>query len=206
MVKQIQPLMQQHSQDILRENFIVMAKPPGSTSHVTQPADTGNIFKGIKTSIRGLHTNIENTLLAHNIEEACPTHQDYCKTQLTKAIRSKIAEGLVNLQCVASKIINHQTIAESFKESGIYDPDRGRYNLETMISKFRTNMTDSEKLQLIEALPKLAKVIGDKGELPEADLTRAGIPETTIKDDKFLNQRRMVFLSNPFVARKEHLA
>ena len=34
--------------------IIIVTKPPGSTSHVTQPADVGKVFKAIKSTIAGL--------------------------------------------------------------------------------------------------------------------------------------------------------
>jgi hypothetical protein len=58
-------------------------------------------------------------------------------------------------------------------------------------------MTANENLSFVESIPKLAKIIGDKGQLTEAALTRCGLPETTIKDNKTLIQQRTVFLTNP---------
>jgi 5,10-methenyltetrahydromethanopterin hydrogenase len=52
--KQIMPMMGQESQSLLNDNSIIVTKPPGSTSHVTQPADVGNIFKAIKTTLGAL--------------------------------------------------------------------------------------------------------------------------------------------------------
>ena len=37
-------------------------------------------------------------------------------------------------------------------------------------------MTEDERLHFVETIPKLAKVIADKGELNEAALTRVGLP------------------------------
>jgi len=47
--KQILPMMTNECQQSFLDNSIVVTKPPGSTSHVTQPADAGNVFKSINT-------------------------------------------------------------------------------------------------------------------------------------------------------------
>ena len=47
-------MMSSDSQNLLNDNSIVVTKPPGSTSHVTQPADVGNVFKAIKATLSAL--------------------------------------------------------------------------------------------------------------------------------------------------------
>ena len=46
-------------------------------------------------------------------------------------------------------------------------------------------------------------MLEDKGQLSETAMTRQGLPESTIKDDKTLIQRRTVFLTNADVVREE---
>jgi hypothetical protein len=102
-----------------------------------------------------------------------------------------------------NKVINPDIIRESFAETGMYDPSTHTYNLEKMISKHKVPMAADEKLHFVESIPKLARIIGDKGQLSEAALTRAGLPETTIKDNKTLIQQRTVFLTNPAIVQEE---
>ena len=85
----------------------------------------------------------------------------------------------------------------------MYDPSTHTYNLEKMISKHKVPMAADEKLHFVESIPKLARIIGDKGQLSDAALTRAGLPETTIKDNKTLIQQRTVFLTNPAIVQEE---
>lgn len=66
-------------------------------------------------------------------------------------------------------------------------------------------MTNDQELQLISAIPKLSELISQRGELSERELTCAGLPETSCKDNKTLIQRRTVFLTNNHVLQKELL-
>ena len=49
--KKILPMMANDCQDLFNANNIVVTTPPGSTSHVIQPADVGSVFKAIKSTL-----------------------------------------------------------------------------------------------------------------------------------------------------------
>ena len=63
----------------------------------------------------------------------------------------------------------------------------------TTISKHKVIINEDEKLHFVETIPRLARVLEDKGQLSETAMTRLGLPESTIKDDKTLIQRRTLF-------------
>ena len=65
--------------------------------------------------------------------------------------------------------------------------------LETIINQFKINIDPNDKLFLVESIPKLANIIGNKGEISESDLDHAKLPSTTIKDHLSLSYRRTVF-------------
>jgi len=73
----------------------------------------------------------------------------------------------------------------------------------TIISEHKVIMNEDEKLHFVETIPRLARVLVDKGQLSETAMTRLGLPESTIKDDKTLIQRRTVFLTNTNVVREK---
>jgi hypothetical protein len=47
------------------------------------------------------------------------------------------------------------------------------------MSKHNVTMSIDETLHFVESIPKLAKIIGEIGELTEAALMQTGFPETT---------------------------
>ena len=57
-------------------------------------------------------------------------------------------------------------------------------------------MSHEEEVTLIGSIPKLSKIIAERGELKERDLSSVGLPCTTIIDFKTLIQRRTVCLTN----------
>ena len=202
--KQIIPMMKEGSQMILNDNNIIVTKPPGSTSHVTQPADVGKVFKAIKTTIVGLFDdNLNDNDFKDEIMIKIKCHEESNMKNMIAAYRQKICTGLMKMHRAINKVINPDIIRESFAETGMYDPSTHTYNLEKMISKHKVPMAADEKLHFVESIPKLARIIGDKGQLSEAALTRAGLPETTIKDNKTLIQQRTVFLTNPAIVQEE---
>jgi hypothetical protein len=58
---QINPVMKDRIQQLLKENNLIVTKPPGSTSSITQPADVGNSFKSIRSNIKSLEKLIFQT-------------------------------------------------------------------------------------------------------------------------------------------------
>ena len=102
-----------------------------------------------------------------------------------------------------NKVMNPDIIRESFIETGMYNPISKSYDLNKIMDKHKVKMTEDERLHFVETIPKLAKVIADKGEFNEAALTRVGLPTTTVKDNKTLIQKRTVFLTNKYIVQKE---
>jgi hypothetical protein len=71
------PMMTHECQHQFEENHIVVTKPPGSTSHVTQPADVGQIFKSIKKVLKGLSgVDVYNNELQDELMHAIESHED----------------------------------------------------------------------------------------------------------------------------------
>ena len=167
--KQIIPMMKEGSQMILNDNNIIVTKPTGSTSHVTQPADVGKVFKAIKPTIVGLFDdNLYDNDLKDEIMIKIKCHEESNMKNMTAAYRQKICTGLMKMHRAINKVINPDIIRESFAETGMYDPSTHTYNLEKMISKHKVPMAADEKLHFVESIPKLARIIGDKGQLSEA--------------------------------------
>lgn len=204
--KQIVPMMEANSHKLLKDNNIVATKPPGSTSHVTQPADVGKIFKAIKATLPTLNDSDNLDIdLKNEIVSAIETHESKIGKKFLPAQRKKAIDGLQKMQRAINIVINWDIIRQSFSETGIYNPLTKSYDIQKIIDQHRVDMSHDEGVKLIEAISKLSKVINSKGELDERDMTNAGLPATTEKDKKTWIERRTVFLTNPIVVQKEIL-
>ena len=150
-----------------------------------------------------LDDNLNDNDLKDEIMTKIKCHEESNMKNMTAAYRQKICTGLMKMNRAINKVINPDIIRESFAETGMYDPSTHTYNLEKMISKHKVPMAADEKLHFVEYIHKLARIIGDKDQLSEAALTRAGLPETKIKDNKTSIQQLTVFLTNPAIVQKE---
>ena len=109
--KQIIPMMKEGSQMILNDNNIIVTKPPGSTSHVTQPADVGKVFKAIKTTIVGLFDdNLNDNDLKDEIMIKIKCHEESNMKNMTAAYRQKICTGPMKMHRAIKKVINPDII------------------------------------------------------------------------------------------------
>jgi hypothetical protein len=202
--KQITPMMSSDSQNLLNDNSIVVTKPPGSTSHVTQPADVGNVFKAIKATLSALKDrDLSDGELKDSVIHSIKCHEDKVIKKMTPSYRHKVCDGLLKIHRAMNKVMNPDIIRESFIETSMYNPVSCSYDLTKIMSKHKVTMSLDETLHFVESIPKLAKIIGERGELTEAALTRAGFPETTVKDNKTLIQQRTIFLTNRNIVQAE---
>ena len=117
------PMMTHECQHQFEENHIVVTKPPGSTSHVTQPADVVQIFKSIKKVLKGLRgVDVYNNDLQDELIHAIESHGDTTTKILTPSNHKKSCEGLLKLYRAMNKVMNPDIIRESFIETGMYNP------------------------------------------------------------------------------------
>ena len=116
-------MMTHECQHLFEENYIVVTKPPGSTSYVTQPADVGQIFKSIKKVLKGLRgVDVYNNDLQDELMHAIESHGDTATKILTASNRKKSCEGLLKLHRAMNKVMNPDIIRELFIETGMYNP------------------------------------------------------------------------------------
>ena len=129
---QIIPMMKEGVQLELTNNNIVVTKP-GSTSHVTQPADVRNIFKSIKSTLRGLRDEDNtNNDLKENILEAIDNHEVNAGKKMNPSYGKKASIGLENLHRAINKVINPDNIRQFFYETGVNNHKTSSYDLSTI--------------------------------------------------------------------------
>jgi hypothetical protein len=96
-------------------------------------------------------------------------------------------------------VIKPDLIIKSFQASGMIDPRTGGYDLEKIIQNYKVKLSPEETLDLVEKIPRLANIIGEKGELTEGDMDKVGIERTSNKDGHDITRRRYVTITNPAV-------
>lgn len=95
------------TQKILKDNNIFATKPPGSTSHVTQPADVGKIFKSIKGVIPTLQD-----------KDHFRQSQDNTDTTYGHLRQSQDNTDNDLKEAITSAILNHEkNVGKKFKSS-----------------------------------------------------------------------------------------
>jgi hypothetical protein len=202
--KQLSPFTSERIIKILSDNNIVVGKPPGSSTRITQPCDAYQFFKAIKTALRAKKKNAINPVLEARLTTIFGQHEAKKNTKMKPKHKKMAIQGLLDILMFMNQVINPDIIRLSFAETGMYDLNTQSYDLNKIISKFKVNLDPNLQLDLVKAVRKLAKIIGDKGELTEADMNAAGIPPTIEKDHLTLCRRRYVTLTNPHVLKREN--
>lgn len=199
--KQIMPMMSDIMQNLFAENSIAVAKTPGSTTEGIQPCDQ-EIFETMKGNLKYLKDPAINTWLEEVLIQAFDGYDKKLKLGKFKQTKKAI-QGLIDINYVMNKSLNVNSIQKSFRETGMFNTETKTYDVDKMISKFKFDRDDYDMLDIVTKLPRMAKIILEKGELSDAEMTEIGIPETTNKDHLVLNRRRTVFITNPNVVIKE---
>lgn len=195
--RQIKGFEDPEIQSYLKANNIVVGKPPGSTTAITQPLDAYNFFKGIKTSLKHQKDHVINMKVRKEIEDIFVQHQMEYGNGLKPGQKELYVQGLLDIQRAMNNVVNPELIVKSFKASGLIDPTTGGYDLEKIIKNYKIKITPEEQLEIVQKIPHLAKILGETGELTDADLDRAGFEKSSTKDGKDITRRRYVTITHP---------
>jgi hypothetical protein len=194
--KQLNPFSSPDTIKFLQDNSIEVGKPPGSLTRLSQPCDAWVFFKSIKTTLRHLCFHAQNSDLRSKLVNSFLQHEQKIGSMMKPKHKQMAIEGLMDIQASMNKAITPAIIRQSFQETGMYDDTTGSYDLSKMIEKFNLNVDPEITLKISSAIPKLSKIIGNSGELTEQDMTNAGIPETSSKDQYIVGRRRYITLTN----------
>jgi hypothetical protein len=213
--EQIAPYQLKDVQTLLKDNNIVVGKPPGGTTSWTQPLDLGNYFKARKTALKNIKDSdaarfkllvgaIRGVAAAHNEKFAVASSSSSSsatpnKSGMTAAHITSLSYGLVCIHLAMQKTINADTISKSFELVGVC-----LLNSNVIFGNCHGKLTPNALLRFNSNLNKLKSLMLAQGELFEEDFNRAGIPPgTKVRDDLVLNQRRSVLLSSTEVIKRE---
>jgi hypothetical protein len=191
------------------DNNIIIGKPPASTTSVTQPLDVGKIFMAAKTKKRKMKTvkKCMEKSMTERLQKVVKEHEaKYGKMKLDHA--QKTVAGLQVAKNILQTTLRSDMIVESFELTGQYDPIMGGCDVEKILGQCSSKFTPEEVTKVWECLPRLKKLMLEKGELDEADyeMLEIDLPDNVgqrCRDNLKLNSRRFVFLTHPSLIQKE---
>ncbi len=199
--------------EMLYENHLAIGKPPGSSTEITQPCDTGNCFRGSKASLKTISSEdvADNYYMLKSLRDMYDVH---CHKMLngdisklgcsnTSPQRYMAIKGLLRVQLALQIGINIKTIKSSFKKCGIYP-----YSLTRMFSNCTTPLTKNQEISITSNMSDIVKRMMKQGELFEKDFDDFGVPvdkSGKSKDHLVINRRRSLLLTNSvFIAREDN--
>jgi hypothetical protein len=192
------------------EQYIVIGKPPASTTSITQPADAGAAFIASKTKNKHFKKvgEILDVVMTERIKVVIKLHETKVGNKLPAHRVKGMYESVQTMKYIISTTMRRDIIVQSFEIVGQYDRVTGGCNVEKILGQCKTPFTTEEVTKVWEHLPRLCHILKTKGELAEKDYVPLGIGVVDdggrCRDDLVVNRRRFVFLTNPaFIASED---
>lgn len=165
--------------DALEAAGIVVGKPPGSTTEITQPADRGKCFCATKCVNKSIcDADIDDKYMIGVLEQAFADHEAAMKdrypgyTPISVPHKKMAVFGLLRIQMAQGEVLKKKMVQSSFRETGVYP-----YSLEKIIGSCKTKIECDEVLEIVNAVPRLAKKIGEQGEKEAKEKKRKATAE-----------------------------
>jgi hypothetical protein len=208
---QLAPLKTPDIVQLCEEHNIIIGKPPGSTTSITQALDAGKIFLSAKTKKKHLK-NVEDaleTVMTNRLTEIFKIHEEKVGKKMKAGHIKSGVQGVQVVQYLFQCTLRKDVIVESFEITGQYNRKTGMCDVEQILRQCKSKFTVEEITKVWEMLPFLMKIMMEKGELAEEDYDCLGLSFSEAagkksKDDLVLNRRRYVFLTNPKLIQKEN--
>ena len=190
----------------LKANHIVVAKPAGSTTEISQAYDRGNLFKAAKTKLASIHDKDikSDTEMQKRLHEAISNHHRMFDTQeMSSDKRNMCIMGLLRCSLAQQITCRPDMVKDSFKLIGCHP-----FDLNVIIGNVRLQkkLTGQQLKEIHDVLPLLVECLVDKGEIYDTDIEALQIPWLTIgksKDDSVIYRRRAVILNHESVIARE---
>jgi hypothetical protein len=110
--------------------------------------------------------------------------------------------GLLRVHHASKSAVSSKTVKESFSRAGIYN-SAASYDPSKILSNCTSKISIEEETQIIEAVPKLAKILNQNGKLLDSDYNIRVNEAIQSKDDLTLTRKRTVLLTNAAFVTKE---
>ena len=186
----------------LKANNIVIGKPSGSTTEITQPCDNSNLFKGPKTSLKNINDSdvMDEVYMLTRLESVVKAHEVKCGTKFPPAHKTMFSRGLLRVHMALQNCMRPRMIKEAFRNCGIWPLDPVK-----ILSNCKTFMTNVEVNHIVQAIPQLAIIMKRRGYLIESDYDKANIRNNTDTNKDNLTmcrQRSCILTAKDLIARE----
>jgi hypothetical protein len=181
---------------------IVIGKPPGSSTEITQPCDMGPCFLASKTTIKSINEDdvMTKSWMVARLEEVYKSHEAECHSVMPAHHKKLFTHGLVRVQLALQQSLRPRMIQDSFKMVGVHPFDE-----RVILKNCKTPISQEQESIIMENLPHFAKKIMTDGELFDEDFLKAGIGNATeaLKDALVVYRRRSCFLTSKSLIARE---
>lgn len=206
---QIECFKSQEMVSIMGSNFVIIGKPPASTTKITQPCDFGNCFRGPKRNLASAkHNNNDlfkarpNTFLIDVLQICRKEHGERMKNGVlsTKGTKNSTPQqkmavkGLIRVQSALMNCIHSGTIINSFGGCGIHP-----YDLTRMLQNCTTRLSSDQEQNIVNQMNALKSKILEQGEIFDADFDTLNIARDNSgksKDNLIVSRRRSCILTH----------
>ena len=183
--------------DMIKAANIMVDKPSGSTTEITQACDQ-LIYKEMKKENKKFD---DSDVDINSPEFKCITailadHQNTVGKAMSTAHVRQAAFGLVRARMAAQNALTGPRATKSFKDIGQYP-----FNKEKVIRQCTTKLSAQQEKTIFDALPKLTSQYDAFGELVQKDFDDAkifnnDIPGKKLKEDSATNRKRSCRLTH----------
>jgi len=199
---QIQSLDNENIRKLLSENDIDIGKGPASCSGCCGNAlDCGNLFKSIKTSLKGKRGIGQRESMNSELEDCINIELSKFndKLKLSNEKKLKICQGIVHLLFYELKCLNFSIIKKSFEKIGMIGENRLECTL-TCCSDYQ-NIPANQILLIKSSMDALSNLFKLHGEIKESEYDSMGImrvegsENSSNKDELVVYRQRAVLLT-----------
>lgn len=193
-----------HSQ--LTNLKIIVDKPPGSTTEITQSLDRGPLFKSVKKILKSVFdSDVSNdTKRFGAVSKIWAEHQTKYNSPFSAAHQRMGIYGVLRLSLAFSRGWSPVKAVHSFELTGQCPYDRN-----VILRNCTTPLTPKQTNLIFKALPVLEAKYVANGKLTKEDFDLANIPNNSIGKEKDLltmSRQRTVRLSHPLIFKDYELA
>jgi len=203
---QLQIFKDMDMQELLKAAFIVVGKPSGSTTEITQAADKGSIFRYAKQLMELLNLDVitlmeehlKQVLLsvweAHNINIYGQGNTQK-KKWISKRHEKLGVFGVMKVQKALQHSATPGRVSDSFQAIGVYP-----YDLNVILQNCTSKFTTEEYEEVKRVMPEIVQCFKQEGEITDEQLEQLStLPMFKIdkkKDALIVSRRRCCILTN----------
>jgi hypothetical protein len=113
---QIQCYQENSILEILEESFIIVGKPPASTTEISQPCDRGNVFKASKTALKNISDDMVDIEDQQSLRMIFESHEIKLGTRISCSHKKLATFGIREVQLALQNTARPNMIKECLRK------------------------------------------------------------------------------------------